>query len=288
MTEFTFDKVLYLKSLQLTDYLDNVDAIKPSQSLLYDIVKKHSQVIPYQNSSLYGATSTLDLSIKSLQERLLLKKLGGMCYETSELLWHALNSFGFKAYRVPTVVLIGLPIDVDDIYTHNITTVFFEDRKFLIDVGFGYNSIKEPLPFSFLTTEEITVQGEKYILTCQADYYMLSMEYGVNELLNFYRFNKTVEFLPEVIDVNQTSSLYTTLINHPKLVVVRDRYILCGKTTELGRIGFIYDNKEKIFKKETFANNSVTKVFFKSKEEFERSIYEDLNISPDLSKICEV
>ncbi|XP_065669972.1 arylamine N-acetyltransferase-like [Hydra vulgaris] len=284
MIESTFDKELYLKSLNLTDYLDHIDAIQPNKSMLYDIVKKHSQVIPYQNTGVYLATSTLDLSIKSLQERLLIKKLGGMCYETSELLWHALTSFGFKAYRTPTTVLNNLPFNEVAPRSHNIIIVFYENIKFLVDVGFGYNSIREPLPFSFTKTEEVLVQGEKYVLTCEDNFYILSME-RQNELLTFYRFNKTDDSLPQFIDTDQTAKLYATFINYPGFMRIRDRYILCGKTTEFGRIGFIYDNEEKTFKKLLFDKDNAIKVFLESKEDFEQNIYKELNIFPDFRKL---
>ena len=280
-----FDKNLYLRSLRLTAYVDKARPVEPSKSLLYDIVKKHSQVIAYHNLGVYKATSMIDLSIESLQDRLLVKMLGGMCYETSELLWHALTSFGFKAHRIQTVVLNNKPFNKDTPSTHNILIVFFEDNRFLIDVGFGYNSIREPLPFSFTKTEAaVTLLGEKYVLSCELDYYVLSMEIQ-NEQLTFYRFNKIQNCSPEIIDAEQTVKNYSAFINYSGFSRIRDGCIKCGKTTELGRVGFEYDNQDKLFTKITFDRDFNIRKFFVTKDEFEQCIYKELNISLDLNKL---
>lgn len=280
MKNNNFNKDLYIDTLHLDSCLKEPHLIKQTVSLLYTIVKQHAQNIPYHNCGIYKATSTLDLSLEQLQDRLLYQKLGGMCYETSELLWYALNYFGFDVSRTPTFVLNNKPFNKTVPSTHNILIVKFQENKYLIDVGFGYNSIREPLELSFLKTEKIaTSLNEQYLLSCKNDYYELSMDIQ-GELFTFYRFNKAMDSnMPETIDEQQTMDNYHALINHAGVIPIRDNIIKFGKTTKLGRIGYSYDPQNKLLIKLLFDEQlSCTKLTFDNYSDFITSIYQDLNV----------
>ena len=65
-----------------------------------------------------------------------------MCYEVCELLFNALIYFEFDVIRVPSYVLNKYETDLDRPSNHNILVVKIVDQFFLIDAGFGYNSIR--------------------------------------------------------------------------------------------------------------------------------------------------
>lgn len=286
MKSNSFNEDLYIDTLQLRNCLKEEQLVTQSISLLYAIVSQHVQNIPYHNCGIYKATSLLDISLEQLQDRLLYQKLGGMCYETSELLWYALNHFGFEVSRTPTFVLNNKPFNKDVPSTHNILIVNFEENKYLIDVGFGYNSIREPLKLSFLITEKTTTsQNEQYLLSCESDYYELSM-YIQGELSTFYRFNKAIDSnKPEVIDIEQTLYNYYSLINYEGVIPIRDNIIKFGKTTESGRIGYSYDPQNKLFTKLLVDKQlNDKKITFDNYLDFITSIHQDLNIIPELKE----
>ena len=78
-----------------------------------------------------------------------------MCYESCELMYNTLTHIGFNVIRIPTVVLKGTTYHPDIPNTHNILIVEVDNKKFLIDIGFGYNSLRYPLECTLQKTEEI-------------------------------------------------------------------------------------------------------------------------------------
>jgi arylamine N-acetyltransferase len=65
-----------------------------------------------------------------------------MCYEVCELLFNALMYFEFDVSRIPSFVLNKYETDLNRPSNHNILVVKIDNQYFLIDTGFGYNSIR--------------------------------------------------------------------------------------------------------------------------------------------------
>jgi arylamine N-acetyltransferase len=59
---------------------------------------------------------------------------------------------------------------------HNILIVKIEDKQYIVDVGFGYNSLRYPIEFIPETNSEIVVNDyEKYQIAFKGDHYILNM-----------------------------------------------------------------------------------------------------------------
>ena len=113
-----------------------------------------------------------NLDNKHLCSKLLDNHEGGMCYETSELLYEVLKNIGFNLKRIPAFPLNGKPWNPLIPSSHNIIIVELNKNLYLIDVGYGNNSIRYPICFNFKETEEKEIfPGEKYQLVCFEDHY---------------------------------------------------------------------------------------------------------------------
>src|SRR5688572_13897458 len=108
-----FDLGGYLSKLKLPPEND----LEPTVETLFLVVNRHVVWIPYQNLLFYNAEKKErphDLSIQAVEKQLFKEEnggqyQGGMCYESSELLYYALASLGFYVNRVHASSLNNQP-----------------------------------------------------------------------------------------------------------------------------------------------------------------------------------
>lgn len=163
-----------------------------------------------------------------------------MCYETSELLYYALQAIGFDARRVAAFPLNNKPFDPQMPSTHNTTVVSVENRFFLADVGYGYNSFRYPLELNLGTSVETTLfTGERYLLTEGADYYQINM-WQDDSWFSLYRFSRPIQY----IDHQKTVENYHRLLEYKGCVPIRDLYLKSGIVTDTGRSCFHFEPRE--------------------------------------------
>ncbi|PGS57871.1 arylamine N-acetyltransferase, partial [Bacillus cereus] len=88
------------------------------------------------------------MSRTNIQEKLLLNKRGGLCYELNSLLYYFLSDCGFDVYRVAGTVydLSGNKWKPDD--GHVIIILKHENQKYIIDGGFASHLPLHPVPFN--------------------------------------------------------------------------------------------------------------------------------------------
>ena len=219
-------------------------SLKPSVETLYFVVNKHATSIPYQNIHFHHKERRLvGLSLEVLKEKLIDKTEGGMCFETSELMYHALTHLRFNVTRVPAFALNNLDYNPLMPPAHNILIAKVDERRFLIDVGYGYNSMRYPMEFAFDKTEEIALTPyEKYQLVCNEDHYVLSM-WIKEKWFTLYRFYNPIKTIDDIMTVEN----YKSLFDSPIEIGIRDKFIKIGKLVEDGRIGFHYEPRTKPF-----------------------------------------
>ncbi len=213
--------------------------LKPSVETLYFIVNKHVMTIPYQNFSLFFKEEPIDMSIAALEKRLIDHNQGGMCYENSELLYHALLSLGFSIKRVSAFVLNNKPFDEATPSTHNISMVNCEKKFFLIDVGFGYNSLRYPLELDFNKTQESSIFINENYQVINTHHFIQLNVFQNDDWFSLYQFKKPLEF----IDFNDTIKNYHALLNFNGCIPIRDSYIKAGLITPQGRECFHFEPK---------------------------------------------
>jgi len=217
--------------------------LNPSIETLRLIVNRHVTSIPYQNFDIYFYNGKIpDLSLEEIQLKLLDQRSGGMCYETSELLYGVLSILGFDVKRIPAFILNNKPFNQLIPSSHNILLVNTEHRSFLVDVGYGNDSLRYPIEFGFKENEEREIfPGERYQLICTDDYYQLNLRIK-GEWASLYRFDRPLNF----IDLEQTICNLQNLLVCPETLPIRDVYIKTSILTKDGRIGFYIEPKQHI------------------------------------------
>ena len=135
-----------------------IDRAKPSLALLKTIVRSHLIKIPFENISklIYkkrGMNTIPDMS--TFLEGIAKFKFGGTCYSNNYYLYLLLNYLGYD------VKLCGADMKNPDV--HLITIVKFDDKEFIVDVGYAapfYN----PLPRFLNEDFSVTLGNEKYVV----------------------------------------------------------------------------------------------------------------------------
>lgn len=124
-------------------YTDEVGALDPTVGTLTAVHRAHVLSIPFENLDiLLGRPIRLDL--ESLQAKLIRGRRGGYCFEQNTLFAAALEHLGFEVTGLAARVRMG--DDRSTPRTHMILAVDIEGRRWLADVGFGGDTLLEPIP----------------------------------------------------------------------------------------------------------------------------------------------
>ena len=114
-------------------------------SFLKDIVAQH--VATFAFSSLgCQLNKDLPLDFKSLYQRIIIQQRGGYCFEHNGLLFEILKELGFSPKLFLARVLHNQNIHPG--LTHRISIVEFEGRRYVLDVGFGFDGPRIPVLMS--------------------------------------------------------------------------------------------------------------------------------------------
>ena len=270
----------YLTFLGLDEF--KVNRPEPNLDTLSKIVEKHATKIHYQNVALqlkYISGEPIvkeDLLISTIQNKLIDKKEGGMCYDINFLMEAALVALGFNVQLVSAFPMVLIPGKLPE---HLALVVQIESSYYIVDPGFGINKLRAPLKFDFETTQETVVFGyEKYQVVVEPTCYHVDLITDGKVLKMFYFlregsapiFSKKEKIILE----------YVTFMNSEEESVVRDLALFMGGATSDGRLALWYDKKENsgwTFKLENYLP-TFRKIYFKDFEEFQKAAKEALNV----------
>ncbi|MGL1937070.1 MAG: arylamine N-acetyltransferase [Fibrobacterales bacterium] len=125
----------YFKSLDIT-------LQEPSLSLVSELQKKHLSNYCFNNLAVL-LDWPLSIQIEGIVDKIVHKYLGGYCFEHNKLFHDVLYSLGFDVRCLIAKVVNNQSIDPPR--THRITLLNIDDVQYIVDVGFGPNSIREPV-----------------------------------------------------------------------------------------------------------------------------------------------
>jgi len=112
----------------------NLSPNKPSLELVRTLQKRHLETFSFNNIAvLLGKDISLD--INDIMEKIVIKNLGGYCFEHNALMYEVLQSLGFKVRILIAKVLNNEEKDMPR--THRVTLLEWEGEYYLVDVGFG-------------------------------------------------------------------------------------------------------------------------------------------------------
>jgi N-hydroxyarylamine O-acetyltransferase len=132
----------------LDAYLERIGYSGPRRATLETLEALHAlhpAAIPFENlNPLLGWPVALDIA--SLQAKMVAGGRGGWCFEQNGLFRAALESIGFSIASLAARVLWNAPPGAPiGSRSHMLLRVDLDARTYLIDVGFGGNSIAAPL-----------------------------------------------------------------------------------------------------------------------------------------------
>jgi N-hydroxyarylamine O-acetyltransferase len=118
--------------------------LDPTGETLFALHRAHVLSIPFENLDiLLGRPIRLD--IESLQAKLVRGRRGGYCFEQNALFAAVLEHLGFEVTRLAARVRMG--DDRSTPRTHMILAVDIGGARWLADVGFGGDTLLDPIRF---------------------------------------------------------------------------------------------------------------------------------------------
>lgn len=140
-------------TLDLDGYFDRINyrgAAEPTLEVLQDLMTAHTGSIPFENLDPLMGVPVDDLSPEALTDKLVRRRRGGYCYEQNGLMGYVLTEIGFRVRRLAGRVVWMLPPDTPlSAQTHTVLAVTFPGSQgsFLVDVGFGGQTLTSPIRF---------------------------------------------------------------------------------------------------------------------------------------------
>lgn len=131
------DLQAYLKKVGISQSLNiNTDTLL----LLHNAQHRR---LPFENFDI-ALGRRISVAEQDIINKLIYRERGGYCYELNALLFNVLKTIGFDARPLlGRVHLSGTPSG----RTHQFTLVTMGEDKWIVDVGFGSNTPRAPLPF---------------------------------------------------------------------------------------------------------------------------------------------
>jgi N-hydroxyarylamine O-acetyltransferase len=185
-------------SFNLQQYLDRIKFSETIELNLEGITKlMRSQLfsVPFEDIDVQ-AGKVISLVGDDIVDQIVHKNRGGYCYQINGLFSLVLQEIGIPHYYIAARPLVN---PGQNAKTHFGIIATIEDEEYLIDLGFGGNSIREPLKLSEIGTN---IQHDSDIFTLiktEEDDYLLQILIG-KEWSNLYSFDLTpqrwIDFKP--------------------------------------------------------------------------------------------
>jgi N-hydroxyarylamine O-acetyltransferase len=192
--------------LNVENYLARIsfqDEPQININTLAKIHRKHIQSIPFENLDIsYGRRISLDM--EKIEEKIVLNRRGGFCYELNGLFYCLLDQLGFD------VEMISARVHADDKYGREFDHMLLAvnlGKEWLVDVGFGDNFL-EPIQFKLCQRQKDTA-GYFRIIEHDSEYYRLEFSKDGVKFMPRYIFTQTERQLDDyekMCEYHQTSS----------------------------------------------------------------------------------
>ncbi|KUI37430.1 arylamine N-acetyltransferase [Mycobacterium sp. IS-1496] len=145
----------------------------PTLETLRALIAAHNRSIPFENLDPLLGTPVADLGADALTDKLVYRRRGGYCYEHNGLMGYVLEDLGFGVERIAGRVVWMRHDDALPAQTHQLLVVTVPDTvgRFLVDVGFGGQTLSSPLRFE--TGVEQRTRHEPYRIRDHGDGHVL-------------------------------------------------------------------------------------------------------------------
>lgn len=137
----------YLEQLGFTDPNIN-QTITPDLDTLKRLQLAHLIQYPFQSVTTI-LDRPVDLDDEAIYDKLVVRRLGGYCYELNGLFLSLLRHLGYQARIITGIVIINNQLEPRNARTHMAIMVTIDKQNYLVDVGFGGLVPSAPLLFSY-------------------------------------------------------------------------------------------------------------------------------------------
>ncbi len=136
---------------EINQYTKYLGIEKPSLNLenLELLIRKHIEALCFTSIPVL-LKEEISLEYEAIVEKLIVNKRGGYCFEHNKLIYENLLAQGYDVKPLFARVLNNRKVSVPK--THRLTLLYFEDERYLVDVGFGYASPSAPIKFTAEST----------------------------------------------------------------------------------------------------------------------------------------
>jgi len=168
----------------------NIGPQQPSLLMVSHLQQNHVAELCF-NSLAVLLRYPISLDIADIIDKVVIQNKGGYCFEHNKLMHDALASKGFNVRCLIAKVINNQ--DIDTPRTHRICLLEWECEQYLIDVGFGPNSPREPIK---VEAGSVSIQNRltyRIVINSHQDYQLeLITENGSFSLYTF-NFNRYTE-----------------------------------------------------------------------------------------------
>jgi N-hydroxyarylamine O-acetyltransferase len=215
-----------LNSSEISRYLSKLGKNSypsPTLATMQELHLLHPQVFAFESlSPLLG--NTVDLTSPAIFHKMVVQGRGGYCFEHNLLFGAVLYALGFQVKSLAARVLWKIPENRILPRDHMVLMVTLEEANYLVDVGFGGNTMTAPLRLDLVDPQPTS--HEWFRLNSEGDQYILRIQInGIWE--DMYHFGLEEYLLPDY----QVISWY--LETHPDSVFKRD--LMVARTFQEGR-----------------------------------------------------
>lgn len=185
-------------NFDLQQYLNRINfsgEIKLDLAGIKKLMQSQLFSVPFENLDVQ-AGKTISLIGDDIVNQIVTKNRGGYCYQINGIFSLLLQEIGLPHYYIAVRPLVN---PGENPKTHLAIIATIEGEEYLIDLGFGGNSIREPLKLS-QAGSEIQQDFETFTLVkTEEDDYLLQIKIG-NEWSNLYSFDlnpqRWIDFKP--------------------------------------------------------------------------------------------
>ena len=184
-----FLKTKVRMSIHIKNYFERIgfsDEVVINIETLEKLNFLHVTTIPFENINPF-LELPVKIDIDSIQEKLIYNKRGGYCYEQNTLFFHVLTDLGFNVRPLAGRVIWNDSIDAITSLTHMFLLVTIDEIEYLVDVGFGAQTLTAPLEF-VLNKEQKNLHESYQITELENEFVLQTRMY--NDWKSMYRFNK--------------------------------------------------------------------------------------------------
>ena len=154
------DRNAYLSRIGIDDH-----NLAPTVETLDRLIMAQLTHVPFENLDVYDREMTPSLAIPDLFDKIVTRRRGGYCFELNALFMSLLEAVGFEVHAAASRVLWRR--NIFSPYSHRVTIVKIDGRRYFCDVGFG-----GPAPTAALlidSDEKQSVGDERFVVKTGAE-----------------------------------------------------------------------------------------------------------------------